>query len=243
MPFYIGIGTRYENSYSYPRANDKIRRTEIWKSIVYKYGHYIEIIFESFCQEEILCKEKEFILLYGRSVDGGILCNVSSGGNNPTHVPLTESHKLNLSNIHKGVRKSKGFCEKLSKRSLGNKYNLGKPLSEKTKEKIRDKNIIHYNNLSLGEQNTIKERLLDIGSRPKLNYIKSENYEINKAKERKKVLKFSMENQLLFEYNSLTEAASCNNLSIGKISLCCNKKRKSHGKFIWKFKEEIEKDI
>ena len=51
--------------------------------------------------------------------------------------------------------------------------------------RLRDKNIIHYNNLSLGEQNTIKERLLDIGSRPKLNYIKSENYEINKAKERK----------------------------------------------------------
>ena len=88
------------------------------------------------------------------------------------------------------------------------------------------------------QKEIIKTNLLEFTKRPKLNYIKTEKYELNKQKERKEVLQFDMNNTFLKSYTSLTEAALENNLSIGKISLCCNKKRKSHGKFIWEFKKE-----
>ena len=180
IPFYIGIGTKYEISNSYIRANEYRGRNNLWNIYVQKYGYYVEILYESYFQDEILEKEKEFIKLYGRISDAGILCNITTGGLNPSHTPLTQQQKDNLSLKLKGRKKPEGFSKKLSERNKGNKYNLGKQLSENTKIKISNSNKNHYKNLSEEEKEKIKIRLLDATNKPKLNYIKTEKYEINK---------------------------------------------------------------
>ncbi len=87
MPFYIGIGTKIKRTVGflthkneYQRAYNKFRRGNYWKNIVNKAGYDIEIIFESTSLDEIKNKEIEFIKLYKRKMDGGILINLTTGG-------------------------------------------------------------------------------------------------------------------------------------------------------------------
>lgn len=240
VPFYIGIGTKDENSMSYKRANEKRGRNKLWETYSKKYDYYIEIIFESHLKELISDKEKEFIKLYGRILDGGILCNFESGGINLFNKPpLTDIQKQNLSEKLKGRKKPPEFLKKLSNRSKGNNYNLGKTLSESTRNKISVSNKKYYDKLSEDEKLDKKMKLLEYSNKSKSKYNKTEKYENNKKLQRKKVIQFDMDYSILKEYDSISEAAFKNGLDVGKISLCCNQKRKSHGKFIWKFKEII----
>lgn len=88
-PFYIGIGTKPNNikgnerdKVIYRRAYSKETRNSIWYNIVNKCdGKFIvEIILESDNYEFIQTKEKEFITLYGKKKDGGLLVNMTDGG-------------------------------------------------------------------------------------------------------------------------------------------------------------------
>lgn len=73
-PFYIGIGN------SKYRATKKDSRNDIWQKIVDKTPYRVDILFDDITWEEACEKEKEFILLYGRKKDGGILANITFGG-------------------------------------------------------------------------------------------------------------------------------------------------------------------
>lgn len=152
---------------------------------------------------------------------------------------MTDIQKQNLSEKLKGRKKPPEFSKKLSNRSKGNKYNLGKTLSESIRNKISVANKKYYDKLSEDEKLDKKMKLLEYGNKSKSKYNKTEKYENNKKLQRKKVIQFDMNYNILKEYDSISEAAFKNGLDVSKISLCCNKKRKSHGKFIWKFKEII----
>jgi len=53
-----------------------------------------------------------------------------------------------------------------------------------------------------------------------------------------KVSKYDINNIFIEEYDSITKASlENNNINIGNISKCCNNKRKTAGKFKWKFNE------
>lgn len=71
-----------------------------------------------------------------------------------------------------------------------------------------------------------KEHLLKIGK---------EANESNK----KPVLKFDKNGNLIEEYSSIKEAAEVNNFCISGISLCCNGFYKTSNTFIWKFKKDL----
>jgi hypothetical protein len=74
-PFYIGIATHLK------RAYEKGQRNSIWKSIVGKTEHIIEIIFDDLTKEQAYEKEKEFIRLYGKICNNtGTLANLTDGG-------------------------------------------------------------------------------------------------------------------------------------------------------------------
>lgn len=82
-PFYIGIGTRqrgHNDKSIYLRAYTKTQRSSFWYNITRKTEYFIEIIYESDDKGEIKEKEMEFIGLYGRKENGGILCNMTDGG-------------------------------------------------------------------------------------------------------------------------------------------------------------------
>jgi len=85
QPFYIGIGTKPNWNAScqekmYRRAFTNKKRSDFWKRIVNKYRYKVEILLESSDYKFIKEKEIEFIKLYGRINEGGILCNITKGG-------------------------------------------------------------------------------------------------------------------------------------------------------------------
>ena len=111
-PFYIGIG---KSESEYNRAYFKSSRNTYWKNIVNKTEYRVEILLDDLSWEEACEKEKEFIKLYVKNTQGGLLCNIADGGNGGYL-----GKEINLKR----------------KKSL-----MSHPVSEKTKEKIRFKAI------------------------------------------------------------------------------------------------------
>jgi hypothetical protein len=97
MPFYIGIGSRY-------RAFTHSNRNKWWHHIVNKHGFEVEIMLDGLTKDQAFAKEIEFISLYGRVVDGGILVNKSIGGEAPAlGCKMAEKEKLNRSKRFTGA--------------------------------------------------------------------------------------------------------------------------------------------
>lgn len=114
QPFYIGIGTKYENKKfktirsEYYRAYSKEHRGPAWRGIVKRNSDYlIEIVLESEDYEYIKEKEKEFIKLYGRiDLETGFLVNLTDGGDGLLGAKHSEETriKMSLSAIKRGVQ-------------------------------------------------------------------------------------------------------------------------------------------
>lgn len=82
--FYIGFGTSNPKGRTkktrYSRAFYKSGRTVFWKNIVSKTKYQVEIFFRSNNLKLTTDKEIEFIKIYKRKCDGGLLVNFSTGG-------------------------------------------------------------------------------------------------------------------------------------------------------------------
>jgi hypothetical protein len=105
-PFYIGVGSDDR----YKRANERARRSEIWKRVVAKTDYEIEILIENVSFEYALEKEKEFIALYGRKdKKTGCLVNLTSGGDGAIDRIFTLEHRRKLSeaNLRRHAHKVK----------------------------------------------------------------------------------------------------------------------------------------
>lgn len=149
QPFYIGIGS--DNDYK--RAKSKNSRNKYWNNIVSKTDYEIEILFDNISINEAKLKEIEFINLYKRKLDGGILCNLSLGGESAKGLIRTQANKDKISKFLtgkkrpksvgekislklKGIIRTDDFKEKIRKRMIGNNYTLGKTITEDHKNKI-----------------------------------------------------------------------------------------------------------
>ena len=66
-------------------------------------------------------------------------------------------------------------------------------------------------------------------------YWKNGIYDKINEKRKKKVNCYSLENELIATFDSLSEAMSKTNISKSEISMCCLNKRKQSKGFIWKF--------
>ena len=120
--FYIGIGTKRENfsiyEKEYSRAFSSKNRNKYWKNIVNITNYDVEILYESNDYTFIEQKEIEFIKLYGRVIDNGSLCNISTGGGGSV-----------------GFKHSKDTAKKMSERQK-ELFKNGKLESFVTKEKL-----------------------------------------------------------------------------------------------------------
>ena len=148
MPFYIGIGLDTKRAYS------KTHRNAYWKSIVGKTDYEVEVLFDEIDYEYAKIKEKEFIALYKRRKDGGILCNLTLGGDGVLGIvhskearekmgapnkgkTISEWQKKRTSEFHKGRKRSEETRKKISESALGEKNSrYGIKASDDTKQKM-----------------------------------------------------------------------------------------------------------
>jgi hypothetical protein len=145
VPFYVGIGKNLNRAYS------KSHRNNHWLSIVQKTEYDVQIILDEIDYEFAKEKEKEFIDLYKRKVDGGTLCNITKGGDGVLGIvhsdearkkmgepnkgkTISEWHRKRISEFHTGKVVSEETKEKMSKSLLGK--SLGIKASEETKNKM-----------------------------------------------------------------------------------------------------------
>ena len=168
MPFYIGIGLDTKRAYS------KTHRNAHWKSIVGKTDYEVEVLFDEIDYEYAKIKEKEFIALYKRKMDGGILCNLTLGGDGVLGIvhseearekmgapnkgkTISEWHKKRISEFWKGKPTPEETKKKMSQAQKGDKSSrYGIKISEETKQKM-------INSAKIGEDNkTSKLTELDI---------------------------------------------------------------------------------
>jgi hypothetical protein len=140
-PFYIGKGTGR-------RAYQKNKKTHKFVNIPDK--EKIVILLDNLTEECALEKEKELIMKYGRKIDGGILVNVTEGGEKGFACMKgkkhTEESKKKMSESHKGKTAwNKGLKgvqshnqdtrQKLSEMGKGNKSRKNQKQSEEEKRK------------------------------------------------------------------------------------------------------------
>jgi hypothetical protein len=129
LPFYIGIGKEVSRAYC------KLNRNKHWNNIVGKTNYEIQILFDDVSYEFAKEKEKEFIELYKRKQDGGILCNLTKGGDGVLGIIHTEEAKKKMGEPNKGKTISEWHKQRISE------FNKGKKCSEETKKKMSESRI------------------------------------------------------------------------------------------------------
>ena len=90
--FYIGIATRKD------RATSKSKRKKHWNNIVNLHGYRVEYIKKGITLDEAKALEIQLIAEYGRESNGGILTNITPGGDGRFGIPTIHSdetkHKI-----------------------------------------------------------------------------------------------------------------------------------------------------
>jgi hypothetical protein len=123
-PFYIGIGS--DSMGKYTRSKSKESRSKYWHNIVGKTEYRIDIVCDELSYKEAIAKEIEFISIYGRISNGGILCNLTNGGEGTVGVIYSDETKRKMSLAKKGT---------MPKHLIG--LSTGKKLTDEHKEKLR----------------------------------------------------------------------------------------------------------
>jgi hypothetical protein len=119
-PFYIGIGSDKARCYT------KQTRNKHWHSITKHTEYRVDIIFDDLSVEEAKEKEKELIALYGKKSNGGLLVNITNGGDGCWGFKATEEQlearrkRMTESNHFKGKQhtpesKEKGYIKRAEK--------------------------------------------------------------------------------------------------------------------------------
>lgn len=214
-PFYIGIGSDER----YKRANEKARRSTIWKNIVAKTDYHIEILFDELTWDEAKSKEIEFIKLYGRkNLDNGTLANMTDGGDGMINIVFTLEHRRKIS---EGLKKRvipDSMREKLRK------YKLGIPNSPEVRKKISEAN--KGRKLSIDNILKLKQRTGD--KNPMFGKTK------NKCPNYKGLIEAYKDGILIGVFEGLSDCSSNLNITNTKISACLNGRRNHTGGYTFK---------
>lgn len=215
-PFYIGVGNDAFGYYK--RANAKDGRNKLWRDVVNKTAYEVEIMVDYISFDEARMKEIEFIKLYGRKTHGGILCNLTDGGEGAVGLVLSQESRDKISKNRSGkyVAHNKGKKSELK----GNRH----PMWRKT----------HSDEL---KKKWSAERK---GATPWNKNKKYTPSELEKTKHKGShvtfvVDQFSIDGNYIRSYNSINDAA-ISGAHKGCISLCCQGKRKTAAGFVWKIK-------
>lgn len=137
-PFYIGISNKDEKNYARAYCKTQKTRNRFWLNVIAKTDYEVEILFDNVTYEFAKQKEIEFIDLYKRRIDGGILTNLTKGGDGVLGVKNPKLAERNKKGAWKG---KKHTLETRLKISAGN---IGRKNSPETRKKISEKNKVKY---------------------------------------------------------------------------------------------------
>lgn len=235
VPFYIGKGYKDDDCLEYKRAYSTYQRSNLWNNIVNKSEFKVEIIFTTFCENDVNIKEKEFIKLYGRITHkNGTLANITDGGEGtPGRIVSIESReKYRLGNLGR-----KATEEQKQRRSEFTKKN--KSMIEK---------LVKKNKTITSESFTPEHKAKLKAARAK-QVITEETkklWSINRSK--KPILQFDFEGVLIKEWKSAAQINEVLGYDNSNIARACNlktnvkrkrKPRSAYG-FIWKYKTDCK---
>ena len=181
QPFYIGIGVTKKRAYS------KVGRNAHWHNIVSKTPYDVEILFEDLTSEKAQEKEKELISLYGRSDNGGLLCNVTDGGEWRKGMKWSALTRKKMSESRKKSEKVKKIISTIADERRGKKIpwqskmannRVGTKRGIEFKKKISQKNL--QRDKSIYERIAEKHRGMKRTNEARLN--------MSTAKQKKKMM-------------------------------------------------------
>ena len=137
--FYIGIGS--DTNGEFVRANNiKDRKNRHWNNIVNKVGYRVEILTDGISWEDACEEERRLIKQYGRVSDGGVLTNITEGGDGVWGLKQDRELLDRLSKINKGdgnpmwgKKHTKESREKMAV-NRGRKFNV----TDEEKARIKD---------------------------------------------------------------------------------------------------------
>lgn len=226
--FYVGIGT-------IKRPYIKYNRSIFWKNTVKKYGYIIDIIHKNLTWEEACIKEKFYIKFIGRKdLNLGSLVNLTDGGDGIKNLSLEARKKISdsgkgkiisieqrkkLSIAHKGKKQSKETIENRIK------YLRGKICSNETRFKISQSNKNKIYSKNTLNKMSIAGKNMSIENRLKIN-----------EAIKKPILQYDLNDNFIKEWKSATDVKKELKIDDGAIAACCKGKRKSAGKYHWKYK-------
>lgn len=139
---------------------------------------------------------------------------------------LSEETKKRISNSHIGIKHSEQTCKRLSE------INKGKKHSDIVKEKMS----VSQKNRNFRMSKEHKEKIINSNKLRKNNLSKETISKMSISKS-KSILQYSLEDELINEFKSITEANLVTGINIGNISMCLMNKRKTAGKYKWILKQ------
>jgi len=139
-PYYVGKGTG-RRAYQKSNRHKYVRVPEDRTRIVF--------LSENITEEEALAEERRIISHYGRKISGGILVNISEGGeirgrpagwkhDTETRKKMSENRKGKGGGRSAGFTHSEETKNKMSESRKGNQYTKGRNQSEEEKKKRSD---------------------------------------------------------------------------------------------------------
>lgn len=232
-PFYIGIGSDDK----YYRANKKSQRNIHWKRVVAKTDYEVEIILDDLTWDKACEKEKEFIKLYGRNNYGGILTNMTDGGDGALGLCFTKESKEKLSNSIKEWHKNYKISDEQKKKTSirFKEFNKNKEFTEKriaalrSSEKLKQSYILKKGKPSGYKHNEKSKKLISlskIGKKMPKDVVDAKS---------KKIVQLDLSNNILKIWDSARAIQRETGLSQGNISRCCNGVYKQAYGFKWEY--------
>ena len=224
--------------------NKKYVGQTIGKDIFHRWNQHKNINQKSYCRYlynalklyklenfkfEIICicfdedcnkYEENYIKKFNTLAPNGY--NLREGGKNGKQHP-DSNEKRRIANTGKKYKPLSDELKKIhSNNKLGEKnYNFGKKMSDEQKRKISEKQKEHWKNQNV---NNIK-----------INQKKLEGLKKGIEKIKKKVNCYSLKEEFIITYESLSDGARKSGAQYSAISKCCNNIYKTAGGFIWKF--------
>jgi len=213
-PYYVGMGKKQRPFVKHAHRQDK-------GDFKPDDNDLISIVHENLSQEEAFELEIKYITEYGRKCDGGILINLTEGGQGAKH---NEETRKKLSILKTGLKASEETKRKMSE------IRKGKKMPEGTGQKVRQARIANGTDKHTEEtKKKLSEGLKGIFSGSK-----------NPAA--RAILAFDKNGNFIGQFDTAREAAE--KLNIGDcwkhIPSVCRGQRKHTNGYVFKYADEVD---